>query len=116
VSFPPLHFDEQPLADGHVRLTLSGDLDYDTAVFARRAIARTAAAERRLVIDLSGVRRADAFGWAVLVKAATSEDVVLADPSRAIRDVSRATGTGAMMRRHWARSTSPGTATRTPTR
>lgn len=66
---PPFSCEQHRLDDGRVRLALRGELDYETAVFARRAIASVIPAAADLVIDLSGVEKADAFGLAVLLRA-----------------------------------------------
>jgi len=60
---------EQRLAGNRVLLLLRGDLDYDTAPYARVAVAEAQGRTRELVIDLSGVERADAFGLAVVLTA-----------------------------------------------
>jgi anti-anti-sigma factor len=66
---PPFSCEQRRLDDGRVRLMLRGELDYETAVFARRAIASAVPATDDLVIDLSGIEKADAFGLAVLLRA-----------------------------------------------
>jgi anti-anti-sigma factor len=66
---PPFSCEQRRLGDGRVRLMLRGELDYETAVFARRAIASVVSSTGDLVIDLSGVAKADAFGLAVLLRA-----------------------------------------------
>jgi anti-anti-sigma factor len=66
---PPFTSEQRRLDDGRVRLLLRGELDYETAVFARRAIAGAVPASAELVIDLSGIEKADAFGLAVLLRA-----------------------------------------------
>jgi len=67
---PPLTLHAEPLtAAGRRRLTLSGELDYGTAPFARQAVTAAQADARELVIDVSGVEKADVFGLAVLLKA-----------------------------------------------
>jgi anti-anti-sigma factor len=65
----PFTTHEEQLARGRTRLSLSGDLDYSTAPFARRALAAAQDGSRELVVDLSGVEKADVFGLAVLLKA-----------------------------------------------
>ena len=66
---PPFSCEQHRLDDGRLRLVLRGELDYETAVFARRAIAGAVLAAADLVIDLSGIEKADAFGLAVLLRA-----------------------------------------------
>src|SRR3954447_24674528 len=59
----------QPLDGGRVRLSLQGELDYSTAPFARRDLVAAQRGARELVVDLSGLEKADIFGLAVLLKA-----------------------------------------------
>jgi anti-anti-sigma factor len=65
----PFTSHQQPMPGGRVRLSLQGELDYGTAPFARRDVAAAQRGARELVIDLSGVDKADVFGLAVLLKA-----------------------------------------------
>jgi anti-anti-sigma factor len=65
----PFSSHAQPLTAGRRRLSLLGDLDYATAPFARQAVAAAQTDTRELVIDVSGVDKADVFGLAVLLKA-----------------------------------------------
>ena len=89
---PPFSCEQLRLDDGRVRLLLRGELDYETAVFARRAIAGVISATDNVVIDLSGIEKADAFGLAVLLRArhagvAGGCQVRLVNLSRPLRDV-----------------------------
>ena len=65
----PLTTHAEPVTAGRRRLALRGDLDYDNAHFARQAVAAAQSDARELVIDVSGVEKADVFGLAVLLKA-----------------------------------------------
>jgi len=65
----PLTTHAEPVTAGRRRLALRGDLDYDNAHFARQAVAAAQTDARELVIDVSGVEKADVFGLAVLLKA-----------------------------------------------
>src|SRR4051794_30028834 len=49
------------MAGGRLRLELHGELDYATAPFARRAVAAAQTTTPELVIDLSGIEKADVF-------------------------------------------------------
>jgi anti-anti-sigma factor len=69
MAYPPFSTEQRRLDDGRIRLTLRGELAYETAVFARRAIASVIPSTNDLVIDLSGIDKADAFGLAVLLRA-----------------------------------------------
>src|SRR3954451_325924 len=65
----PFTTQQREMPGGRLRLELSGELDYATAPFARRAVAAAQTDRPELVIDLSGIEKADIFGLAVLVKA-----------------------------------------------
>ena len=89
---PPFSSEQRRLADGRVRLLIRGELDYGTAVFARRAIAGVVSATDNVVIDLSGIEKADAFGLAVLLRArhaglADGRRIRLVNASAPLRDV-----------------------------
>ena len=89
---PPFTTVQRRLDDGRVRLLLRGELDYETAVFARRAIAGVIPSTDNLVIDLSGIDKADAFGLAVLLRArhtslAEGCRIRLVNASAPLRDV-----------------------------
>jgi anti-anti-sigma factor len=66
---PPFNTQRHELSGGRLRLELQGELDYATAPFARRAVAAAQTTTPELVIDLSGIEKADVFGLAVLLKA-----------------------------------------------
>ena len=89
---PPFTSRLRPLPGGGGHLALYGDLDYDTAVFARRAITAATARWSELVIDVAGLRHVDGFGLATLVKASQADGVRLANPSASVREASRAAG------------------------
>jgi len=89
---PPFTSEQRRCDSGRVRLLLRGELDYETAVFARRAIASAVPATDDLVIDLSGIEKADAFGLAVLLRArhtgvADGCRIRLVNASAPLRDV-----------------------------
>jgi anti-anti-sigma regulatory factor len=89
---PPFTCRLRPLPGGGGHLAFYGDLVYDTAVFARRAITTATARWPEVVIDVAGVRRVDGFGVAALVKASQAHGVRLANPSASVREASRAAG------------------------
>src|SRR3954452_7042057 len=69
MSDAPFSSQCQPLDGGRVRLSLQGELDYSTAPFARRDVLAAQDGAREVLIDLSGIEKADVFGLAVLLKA-----------------------------------------------
>jgi anti-anti-sigma factor len=92
MSVAPFFSEQRALPGGGLALVLYGELDYDTAPFARQAVeAALAAADGPLVLDVGSVVVADAFGIAVLVKSHHTHGATLANVSPAVADVLRRT-------------------------
>jgi len=90
MTIAPFFSEQRPLPGGGLALVMYGELDYDTAPFARRAVdAAVAAADGQVVLDLASVLTADAFGVAVLLKAQHTHGAALANVSPAIAEVLR---------------------------
>jgi anti-anti-sigma regulatory factor len=93
MSATQLRCERRELDGGAVAVVLHGELQAETAAFARREIAR--ARERfdgALLIDLRDVAAADAFGIALLLKAQLVHDAHLVGMSPALAEAALNSG------------------------
>ena len=86
----PFFSEERRLPGDGVTLVLYGELDKETAPFARRAITKAAGAySGPLVIDVGCVLVADTFGLAALLKARHRYGAAIVNLSPAVEEAAR---------------------------
>jgi anti-anti-sigma regulatory factor len=89
----PFHCEQRELAGGAVAVVLHGELQADTAPFARREIAEAREHyDGALLIDLRDVATVDAFGIALLLKAQLVHDAHLVGMSPALTEAALSSG------------------------
>lgn len=90
---PSFHCEQRQLAGGAIAVVMHGELHFDAAQAARREIASAREGyDGALLIDLSDVPAADAFGIALLLKAQLVHDAHLVGMSPALAEAALSSG------------------------